>query len=273
MRCKRPGLWVVIVSVVIVIGVGIVLLSNPVGNEPDLSFLNPDNMLSFLGEQDELKVESSEYGDTYVSGVEFAKWLDIAKNDWKIKNVSSPYELSPDIIIYVNDETGNEIRLFESEPTLAMILYQNEFRYYKIPAEEYLTIAAMAESGYPRVQSLTFTEHENGIDNTSVIITDSNTIMRIAVLMQSGEKYNPSLLFDSTQNDIPPVSEYIRIELIGDETYHSYFLYSENGNDYFIDEPYDHINKIDFNTLKEIITVFTSLVSENNICEEKNSQG
>ncbi len=273
MHCKRPRFWVVVVSVVIVIGVGIVLLSNRFGNEPDLSFLNPDNMLSLLGEQDELKVESSVYGNTYVSGVEFSKWLDIAKNDWKIKKVSSPYELSPDIIIHVNDETGNEIRLYQSEPTLTMTLYQNEFRYYKIPAEDYLTIAAMAGSGYPRVQSLTFTEHENGMDNLSVTITNSNTIMRMAVLIQSGEKYNPSLLFDSTQNDSPPVSEYIRIEMIGDETYHDYYLYSKNGNDYFIDQPYDHINKIDFNTLKEIITIFTSLVSENNMHDEKNLQG
>ncbi|MHB1155023.1 MAG: DUF5301 domain-containing protein [Eubacteriales bacterium] len=241
MRYNKPEFWVVIVSVVVVIAAGIILLSNPFGNEPDLSFLNPDNMLVLLGEQDELKVESSEYGITYVWRVEFSKWLNIAKNDWKIKNVSSPYELSPDIIIHVNDETGNEIRLFESEPTLAMTLYQNEFQYYKIPAEDYLSLAAMAESGYPRVQSLTFTEHENGMDKLSVTITDSNTIMRMAVLMQRGEKYSPSLFFDSTQNDIPPVSEYIRIEMIGDETYHDYYLYSENGNDYFIDQPYDHI--------------------------------
>lgn len=268
---KKTEFWVVFVSVVIVIGVGITLLSNPAGNEQDLSFLNPDNMLVLLGEQEELKVESSEDGDTYVSGVEFAKWLDTAKNDWKIKNVSSPYELLPDIIINVNDKTGNEIRFYESEPTLAMTLYQNEFRYYKIPEEDYLAMAAMAESGYSRVHSITFTEHENGVDEAKVTITDRKTIMRMAVLMQSGEKYNPSLFFDSTQNDIPPVSEYIRIEMIGDETYHNYFLYSENEKDYYIDETYDHINKIDFNTLKEIITIFTAPVSENNIREQMNS--
>ena len=45
--------------------------------------------------------------------------------------------------------------------------------------------------------------------------------------------------------------------MTGDEIYHSYFLYSEDEKNYYIDEPYDHINKIDFNTMKEIITIFT----------------
>jgi hypothetical protein len=78
--------------------------------------------------------------------------------------------------------------------------------------------------------------------------------MRMAVLMQRGEKYNPSLLFDSTQNDVPPISEYIQIEMNGDEANHEYFLYTENENDYYIDEPYVHINKIDFDMVEEIIS-------------------
>jgi hypothetical protein len=168
----------------------------------------------------------------------------------------------------VNDDTGNEIRFYESEATLVMTLYQDEIRYYKIPEEDYLAVAAMAESAYPRIQSIKFIEHENGSDGATVTITDSNTIMRMAVLTQRGEKYNPSLLFDSTQNDVPPVSEYIWIEMIGEEAYHKYFLYSEDENDYYLDEPYDHIDKIDFNTMREIITIFTAPVSENNMKEE-----
>lgn len=225
-------------------------------------------MLTRISEQEQINVESSEYANNYVSGVEFAKWLDIAKNDWKIKNVSSAYELSPDIIIHVNDDTGNEIRFYASEPTLAMTLYQDEFRYYKIPEEDYLSVAAMSESAYPRVQRITFIEHEKGTDNATVTITDSNTIMRMAILMQRGERYNQSLLFDSTQNDVPPVSEYIRIEMIGDEAYHKYFLYTENENDFYIDEPYDHINKIDLNIVEEIITIFTSSVSNNDMKDQ-----
>ena len=254
---KKPVFWVIIASVIIVISVGIALLSNPASSEPDLSFLNPNSMLSTIGEQDRIEIKSTDYGNTFVSGIELAKWLDRAENDWKRKKVSSPYELSPSITINVDDEAGNEIRFFESEPTLAMTLYQNKYRYYTIPKENYSAMVAMAGSGYPQVQNITFTEHENGNDNASVTITDEKTIMRMAVLLQKGEKYRPSLFFDSTQNDIPPVPKYIRIEMSGDRTCHSYFLYSEDEKNYYIDEPYVHINKIDFNTVKEIITIFT----------------
>lgn len=99
-----------------------------------------------------------------------------------------------------------------------------------------MAVAAMAESAYPRVQSIQFIEHENGTDEVAVTITDSNTIMRMAVLMQLGE-----------------------------EAYHKYFLYTENENDYYLDEPYDHMDKIDLNTVEEIITIFTAPVSENEI--------
>lgn len=255
---KKPVFWVVIASVIIVISVGIGLLSNPTSSEPDLSFLNPNSMLSTIGEQEKIKIESTDYGNAFVSGIELAKWLDVAENDWKRKIVSSPYELSPSMTIHVDDKTGNEIRFFKSKPTIAMTLYQNQYRYYKIPEEDYSALSAMAEMGYPLVQSITFTEHENGSDDTSVTISDHKTIMRMAVLMQNGEKYRSSLFLDSTQNDIPPVSDYIRIEMSGDETYNSYFLYSGNEN-YYIDKPYDHINKISFNTMKEIITIFTDV--------------
>ncbi|MFZ7131782.1 MAG: M56 family metallopeptidase [Eubacteriales bacterium] len=265
---KKPKFYVLIITLAILIFMSIGLLSNPKNEEPDLSFLSPDNMLTQISEQEQVNVESFEYGNTYVSGVELVKWLDTAENDWKIKNISSPYELSPDIIIHVNDDTGNEIRFYESEPTLAMTLYQDEFRYYKIPEEDYLAVAAMAESAYPRVQSIKFTEYENGGDEATVTITDSNTIIRMAVLTQRGERYSPSLLFDSTQNDVPPVSEYIRIEMIGDGIYHKYFLYAENENDYYIDRPYEHINKIDLNIVEEIITIFTAPVSENDMKEQ-----
>ncbi|MFA9466629.1 MAG: M56 family metallopeptidase [Velocimicrobium sp.] len=254
---KKPRFWGTIASIIVLIIVGIALLTNPTDSEQDLSFLKPNNMLSWIGDQEQVKIISADYGNTSVSGRELAKWLDIAENDWKRKNVPSPYELSPSITIHMNDETGNEIRFFESEPTLVMILYQDEYQYYKIPKEDYSAMAAMAGSGYPHVQSITFTEHENGNDSALITITDSKTIMRMAVLMQSGEIYHPSLFFNSTQNDIPPVPDYIRIEMIGDQIYHSYFLYTEDEKNYYIDEPYDHINGIDFNTMKSIITIFT----------------
>ncbi|MGF7144852.1 beta-lactamase regulating signal transducer with metallopeptidase domain [Anaerotaenia torta] len=253
---KKPVFWMVIASVIVLSGAGIAFLTNPIGDEQDLSFLKPGNLLSLIGEQDQVKIESSKYGNTFISGREFARWLDTAENQWTIVKVVS-HELSPSIIIHVNDEVRNEIHFFTSDPAIAKVVYQDEYRYYKIPEEDYSAIAAMAELSYPNIQSITFTEQEGGNINEPVNITDSMAIMRMAVLMQSGGKYRPSLLFDSTQNDVPPVPDYIRVEMSGDEAYASYFLYTEDEKSYYIDRPYDHINKIDFDTLQSIITILT----------------
>ncbi len=259
---KRPRFWVVIPSVILVIGAGITLLANPIDRGADLSFLNPNSMLSLIGEQEQIKIESSEYGDTTVSGSELAKWLDLAENDWKIKNISKPYELSPSIIIHVDDEARNEIRFFEEKPTLMMTVYKDEFRYYMIPEEDYVSMKEMAGSGYPQVQSISFIKYVNSNEVGSVKITDSKIIMQLAVLLQRGEKYRPSLLFDSTQNDNPPVADYVRIEMSGEEAYYVHYLYSEDGKDYYVDKPYDHINRIDVNTANEINAFFANTGDE-----------
>jgi beta-lactamase regulating signal transducer with metallopeptidase domain len=165
---KKPRFWVVLASTIVLICVGIALLSNPTESEQDLSFLKPNNMLSLIGDQEQVKIVSTDYGNTSVSGRDLAMWLDVAGNNWKRINISSPYKFLPSITIHVNDETGNEIRFYESEPTLVMTLYQNEYQYYKIPEEDYTTMAAMVGAGYPHVQSTPFTEHEDGNDNASV---------------------------------------------------------------------------------------------------------
>lgn len=159
---KKPVFWVIIASVLVLIGAGIALLSNPI--EPDLSFLNPNSMLSWIGEHEQIKIESSEYGNTAVPGRELAKWLDVAENDWKSKKVSSSYKLSPSITIHVNDETINEIRFFESEPTLAMIVYQDKFRYYKIPEDDYLEITTFLRDAKIKLQDKTNFDVEGNLE-------------------------------------------------------------------------------------------------------------
>ena len=82
---KKSRFWVVLVSVIVLIGVSIALLSNPEDSEPELSFLNPNSMLSTIGDQEQIEIKSTDYENTFVSGVELAKWLDRAENDWKRK--------------------------------------------------------------------------------------------------------------------------------------------------------------------------------------------
>ena len=163
---RQPKFWILVTSIVILIGVGMMLISNPISNEQDLSFLKPNNMLSKIADKEQIKIISSEYNETFVSGSELAKWLDEAENEWKQKSVLSPYELSPSIVIHIDDKAKNEIRFYEAESTLAMVLYQDEYRYYKIPEEDYLAVEAMSRLGYPQVQHITFTEYDNHKEQT-----------------------------------------------------------------------------------------------------------
>lgn len=194
---RRQKFWVLTLSIIILIGVGMMLLLSPIKTEQDLSFLKPSNILSVIADKEQVKITSSDYNETFVSGTELAKWLDEAENEWTRKNISSPYELSPSIVIHINDETKNEIRFYETEPTLVMVLYQDEYSYYRIPKEDYLAVAAIARLGYPSIQHMS-----------------------------------------------------------GDRVGASYFVYAENDNTYYIDAPYDHINKIDYNILKSIVSIF-----------------
>jgi beta-lactamase regulating signal transducer with metallopeptidase domain len=166
---KKPRFWVVLVSTMVLIFVGIALLSNPTKSEQNLSFHIPNNMLSSIGDQEEVEIVSTKYGNTTVSGKALANWLNVAQNNWKRTNISSPYELTPSITIHVNDETGNEIRFYESESNFVMILYQNEYQYYEIPEEDYMTMVAMVRAGYNHIQNTPLTaEHEDDNDNVSV---------------------------------------------------------------------------------------------------------
>lgn len=252
---KKPVFWVITASIILVLVVGISLISNPVNGQPDLSFLNPNSMLSAIAEQEQIIIESIEYGESAVSGTEFAKWLDIAENRWKRKRRNIPNELTPSIIVHVSAETGNEIRFFESE-TYVMTVYQDEFRYYKIPEQDYQSIRQMAASGIPHVQQITVTNHVNGQDTNKIITEDEKIIMRMAVLMQQGERYKPSLFFNSTLNDVPPVSDYLKVEMNGEHVYHRYYLYIQDNKSYYIDQPYERIHKIDSDIMKTITSIF-----------------
>lgn len=254
---KKPVFWVITASIILVLVVGISFISNPVNGQPDLSFLNPNSMLSTIAEQEQIIIESVEYGESAVSGTEFAKWLDIAENRWKRIRRNIPNELTPSITVHVNVETGNEIRFFESE-TYVMTVYQDEFRYYKMPEQDYQSIRQMAASGIPHVQQITVTNRENGEDINKITTEDEKIIMRMAVLMQQGERYKPSLFFDSTLNDEPPVSDYLKVEMTGEHVYHRYYLYTQDNKSYYIDKPYERIHKIDSGIMNTITSILNN---------------
>ncbi|SHN75796.1 DUF5301 domain-containing protein [Desulfitobacterium chlororespirans] len=248
---KKPGFWVVTLLAIAVGGMVFTLLVNPVDKEPDLSFLNPDNLASLLVQREGAQINEAGYpSPIIVSSVELGKWLDKAANDWKEKKFSFSYELTPSITIQVNGD--NEIHFFEAEPTLAMIQSGEQYRYYAIPKEDFQVIQKLSLLGYPKIQSVTMSKWEKGEEVASVTSTDS-TILEMAVHLAQEEKYSPFLFRYTSVNDTPTVSDYMRIIMEGPSVAYTYFLYTEDGKNYAIEKPYERINKINPDTAQAII--------------------
>jgi beta-lactamase regulating signal transducer with metallopeptidase domain len=251
---RKPTFWMIAVAVVAVIAVGIGLLANPVDDEPDLSFLNPGNLLSLISEQKQIKVTSAEYGETYVSGPELAGWLDNAENGWSKKLITPSVEPETTIAIYIEDAVDHSICFFASDPSLALVVFGNEKRYYSIPQEDYEVMEEAAALGSTHIQSIALREYKDGKAAASVTVTDTDAINRISVVVLKGDKENRYV----AANDIPPVSDYIRIDFrhFGYSQMITYYVYSQDGKSY-IEKPYNRINKIDSSTMRAITAILS----------------
>lgn len=206
---KKPTFWVVVIGVIMVIVIGIGLLSNPENNKPDLSFLNINNTASVAMQQNQVLIKHGG-GTSLVSGDEFGKLLDLSSNNWQEKKFTSPYELSPDLTIYINIGSRHEVRFYESEPGLAMVLFDGKYRYYKIPVDLYEKVYMMwAKSSY--------------------IVPEE---MISAVL--SGKRTNRKSV-----QDTPNHGDYKILEVGSDK----YYIYEGNSK-YYIEQPYQFINEI-----------------------------
>ncbi|AFM00256.1 antirepressor regulating drug resistance protein [Desulfitobacterium dehalogenans ATCC 51507] len=251
---KKPRFWVLIALVIVMGAMVFTLVADPADQEPDLSFLNPNNLASLLMQGEGVQI--SEAGYSYpiiVSSAELGKWLSSAADDWKKKEVPTPFDLTPSITIHVNAD--NEIRFFDEEPTLAMIQSGDHYRYYAIPKQDFQVIQQIALLAYPKIQSLTMSKWEKGEEVASVTSIDS-TILEMVVHLAQEEENSPFLLRYSSVNDTPDVADYMRIVLEGPNAAYTYFLYTEDGKNYAIEKPYERIYKISPDTAQAIIDLF-----------------
>ncbi|QSX05690.1 hypothetical protein JYG23_13645 [Sedimentibacter sp. zth1] len=173
---KKPGFWVIVITVIAVVIIGLGLMTNPKDKEVDLSFLNPDNFANAIIQNRDGSVKIAIYdqwGLTKLSSAKVADWIN--QTEWKEKKVSSPYELSPTyaILNIHSNDVKSEIRLYESEPTLAMVVYDDSWRYYTINEGAYDNLKfQLAASSY-------FESFEIG-DNF-YLIKDSDGKMKLAI--------------------------------------------------------------------------------------------
>ncbi len=140
---KRPAFWGVVLAVGAILVLSVGLIANPRSNEPDLSFLNIHNTATVAIQQESLMIRAHGHGASIISGNEFGQWLYKTSVNGKEKKVSSPFELAPTLSIYINNGVGHEVRFYESEPELAMVLYDGHYRYYTISKDAYNEIYMM----------------------------------------------------------------------------------------------------------------------------------
>ncbi|HHY25324.1 MAG TPA: M56 family metallopeptidase, partial [Desulfitobacterium dehalogenans] len=187
---KKPRFWVVILLAIAVGALVFTLVADPADKELDLSFLNPNNLASLLMQGEGVQIREAGLPTT-VSSVELGKWLSSAADDWKKKEVPTPFDLTPSITIHVNAD--NEIRFFDEEPTLAMIQSGDHYRYYAIPKQDFQVIQKIALLAYPKIQSLTMSKWEKGEEVASVTSIDS-PILEMVVHLAQEEENSPFLL-------------------------------------------------------------------------------
>ncbi|GAB6155473.1 hypothetical protein JCM17380_42240 [Desulfosporosinus burensis] len=208
---KRPVFGVVLLAGVVILVISVGLMANPKSADPDLSYLNVHNTASLAAvEQEGLMIRAHGRGASIISGEEFGKWLNGVSNDWKEKSVASPFELTPTITIYINHGVGHQVRFYESEPELAMILYDGNYQYYSIHKEDYQEIYSL------------WAIRSYGLPEAVVqAIADGKRTTKQSV------------------QDIPVGVDYkvLKFGKIG------YYIYEENGS-YYCELPYQFINEL-----------------------------
>jgi len=97
--------------------------------------LNIKNLAKVSYEREELFVSRAPGRDRgcNISARRVAEYLESV--NWTVKKMESPLELTPDLQIEWNED--QELRFYESEPLLAMVRMNEQWRYYTIGKDDY----------------------------------------------------------------------------------------------------------------------------------------
>ncbi len=178
---KKPRFWVVLVSIIVLIGACIALLSNPVGSEQDLSMLNIKNLAKISYQRNELLVSRAPGKNEgfNVSARAVAAYLDSV--NWSEKRMDSPLELSTDLQIEWNED--QELRFYESEPFLAMVRMNEQWRCYAIGRNDYEVMLSIIETSSG--PSSTSGISESSPSSTTSVVAYDTRYTRVKIKLHS----------------------------------------------------------------------------------------
>ena len=156
MNYKKPAFWMVTVAVLACGIVAVCFLTNPVNREPDLSFLNYENAISIVSDQEEVMAIYCPSSDTgsgssiqmgAATGSDLAKQLD--RWDWKecsAPNTTLPSPGSVEFIIEEDYRITVHQRKSGSLRQYAVVNYQEDVCYYSIHKSDYPDAVALVHT-------------------------------------------------------------------------------------------------------------------------------
>ncbi|WP_105616325.1 hypothetical protein [Vallitalea okinawensis] len=117
---------------ILIITVIVIYIFNAVEDKrfmEELSLLHPKQIENYIRLSESIKINDLEFGGDIFQNSKEDLLSSLSLDEWKKKRVSSPNELSADIRIEIDE--NYRVYLYETVP-LAMVLYKDEWRYYKI---------------------------------------------------------------------------------------------------------------------------------------------
>ena len=129
MNYKKPAFWVVVLAVIACVVVAVCFLTNPEGEEQDLSFLNYENLPTLAYQTETLDcIYPDDHGvaNGSIEGRLLGEFLNEAV--WNELKLRDPYKLEPDIQISFDSELY--LGFSKSQPELAIVSSLGKTRWY-----------------------------------------------------------------------------------------------------------------------------------------------
>ena len=252
---KKTPFWVLMVCILAVILTSISLIANPKEEEVASIYLKVENLQAILMQQPDEAIqirENTRKVFQYLSSEGIGTWIN--DTEWTKQGSASVNELQPTYVLenLQGEEIRSEIRLYQSETTLAMVVYGDESCYYRIDPDafkrfELLILPISYAVPFDEVDmAAVITEYKKGKIEAQVKVVVPTVVNRLSSLLLVDEAFSkPSI------NDIPKVKEYIQIvfQSSNNQVYH--YLYEEDG-EYSLEISYQGIWKISSEAVEEI---------------------
>lgn len=191
---KRPSFWITLLTVAAVIFVSVCLLTSP-STEDDLSFLNYENAISLVAEEDAvftIYCDESSIIPCEVDGGELAAYLDFA--NWRERIFEPNDQSSPGSVEFVIED---EYRIQVYDRNFAKVRCGEDVRYYRIGRQDYEAaielLKSEANKPEPTEESTESAVSERPIWDGDMAEADYLDMCRDAVIeLQSREQFHIS---------------------------------------------------------------------------------